>query len=220
MELIPRALVVGAFLPPNMPGMGALNAEKINRIWSELAPRHQFTQLQMAPDGSGAQIFGPSPEDGLTIQPPLLQVRSLIRTTSDEAGRTAQSILGVVARHAGMPLFNLGIKLVYNAPMPTNDARGFLLHQVLSNGADHLEELGGSPNMSWAGVKYVIPQADRQYTISIEPLQADQMKSLYIDVDTGFLAGPFQLDVVADRIEEVRNFISGPLNDVLDAMLT
>ena len=187
MELIPRALVVGAFFPPpNVPGPGGLDSEKINRIWSELAPRHRFTQLQMTPDGTGANFLGPTPEDGLLIQFPLIQIRSSVQTTADEAGRNAQSILVVVARHVGaVELFNLAVRLVYSAPLPTNDARAFVLHQLLNNGAEYLEQLGGLPEGSWGGVKYVVPQADRQFTVVIEPSQVERMRSLYVDVDTG-----------------------------------
>jgi hypothetical protein len=221
MQLIPRALVLGAFLPPNMPGMGGLDAAKINRIWSELAPRHHFTQLQMSPDGAGANFVGPSAEDGVTIQLPLIQVRSAVQSTTEEAGRDAQAILGVISKYAGAPqLFNLGIRLIYAAPLPTNDARGFVLHQLLNNGADHVEQLGGLPDQSWGGVKYVIPQPDRQYTVAIEPAQMEQMRSLYIDVDTAFPPGPFDLEGVAARVEEVKGFLSGPLNDLLDATAT
>jgi hypothetical protein len=217
MELIPQALVVGSFLPPNMPGMGALDREKINRIWSELAPRYHLTQLQMTPDGSGANFVGAAPEDGVTIQVPLIQVRLKITTTADEAGRSAQSMLGVISRHAGATqLFNLGVRLIYTAPLADNDARAFIFGQLLSGAFERLDRLATQQDQAWAGVKYVVPHTDRNYTVNIEPLQADQMKSLYIDVDTAFMPGPFAPDSVASHVEEVREFISGALKETLE----
>ena len=42
-----------------------------------------------------------------------------------------------IARNLGLTqFFNLGIKLVYNVPHPSNDARSFILNQLLSQGGE------------------------------------------------------------------------------------
>src|SRR5438876_1184822 len=122
MELIPKALVVGvlAALQPT-PGQ-AVTPEKLNRIWAEVAPRHGYRQLQLAPDGSAAQFFGATPADGATVQLPLIQVRTSINLGVANAADEAQDILKAIGNHLGIgQFFNLGIKHVFHGSVADND---------------------------------------------------------------------------------------------------
>ena len=219
MELIPQALVAGLNVLPTGPQV-LVNADRINRIWSELAPRYGFTALQMSPDHQSANFAGGRPEDGLTIQPPIVQVREAIRGTSEDAHARAAAMLAVVIRNLpGSQGFNLGVRHVYHAPMPSNDARSFILNQVLSHGGEDLDELLEAAHHPWGGLKYVIPRTDGAvYTLSIEPLQADEMRSLYIDLDAQF-PGPATVDVLAARAADAQHFITGPVDRYLDRLL-
>jgi hypothetical protein len=218
MQLIPRALVTGGFVPPAPPGQEQVTDDRINRIWSELAPSHGFTQLQIAPDRSNANFVGRTPDDAITIQPPLIQVRSLITVTAEQAAHDAQSSFGVILRHLGVgQLFNLGIRHVYNAPLPDNDARGFLLRRVLSVEDGGVAELASGSTGLWGGVVYVIPLPDRQYTLKLEPSQLDEMRSVYIDLDAQF-PGELALDLITRRAAEAQEYIAGPVDRYLDGL--
>lgn len=217
MQLLPRALVVGAVMPV-IPGQKPLTAERINLIWSEVAPAHGFLQLQTAPDQSAALFLGATPTDGVQIQPPLIQVRSGVATTSQMAAESAQAIMEVILRHlAPAPVLNLGIKYVYHVPLPAGDARSFVLKRLLSQGEGDLEEIAlGSPDL-WGGAKFVVPLPDRQYTVLIEPLQVDGMRSLFLDIDAQF-PGPFEVGSITRRAEETEDYIRGPVDRYLDGL--
>lgn len=218
MQLIPRALVVGGFVPPSPPGQQQVSADRLNRIWSEVGPTHGFTQLQVAPDSSGAQFLGRTADDGVVIQPPLMQVRSTIATTAQQAADSVGSIFAVILRHLGVgEFFNLGIKHVYNAPLPDNDARSFVLRRVLLRDEDDLAELTAGSADPWGGVKYIIPLPDRQYTLMIEPLQLDQMRSLFLDLDAQF-PGQISPDSISSRAREAEDYLTGPVNRYLDSL--
>jgi hypothetical protein len=218
MQLIPRALVVGGFIPPAPPGQQQVTADRLNRIWSEVGPPHGFTQLQMTPDQSGAHFLTNSPDDGVTITPPVVQVRAKITTTAQQTADNAASIFGVILRHLTVDqFFNLGVRLIYSAPLPDNDARSFVLRRVLSRDEDDLADLVSGSTDPWGGVKYVIPLADRQYTLSIEPLQLDQMRSIYIDLDAQF-PGEANVDSIVARVKDAQDYITGPVGRYLDQL--
>src|SRR5689334_23052018 len=104
MELIPKAIVVGLFMPPTLPGQSGVTADKLNRIWSDVGPSEGYTQFQMSPDQTAANFLGASPEVGLTIQPPLLQVRDLLGSpgrplTPHDAAQQIEDVVKTIARH-------------------------------------------------------------------------------------------------------------------------
>jgi hypothetical protein len=222
MELVPKALVVGVFTPLGIPGSSTQSlatAEQLNRIWVEVAPTYGYTQLQMAPDGSQANFLGRSPDDGVTIQPPLLQVRDSVALTPQKSAQNAEAILKTVARHLGVAqFFNLGIKYIFNAEVPDNDARGFLLHRILGKTDADLADLQlGGP--FWAGVKFVPSQPEERgtYALVIEPLVRD-MRILFLDLDAQF-PGPAELDSVADRAKDAETYLRQSVSRYLDSLL-
>lgn len=224
MELIPKALVVGVFVPPAMPGQGQVTADKLNRIWSDVAPSHGYTQFQMSPDQSAANFLGASPEIGVTIQPPLLQVRDLLGTSGrplmpDDAASRAEEIIKTIARNLGVnQFFNLGIKIVYHAAHPANDARGFILNQILSHGGEGLGDLSLGGDL-WGGVKFVTAHPDGgEYTLQLEPVRADDLKSLFIDVDAQY-PGPATPDAITARAREAHSYVTQNVNRFLDRVV-
>ncbi|HTX32259.1 MAG TPA: hypothetical protein VMD09_12830 [Solirubrobacteraceae bacterium] len=219
MHLIPKALVVGVFIPPaGVPGAPTVTADKINRIWSKVAPEHGYRQLQAAPDGSAAQFLGTTPDTGVTIQPPLIQVRDLIGLDPGQSAESAAQVLKTIAQVLGTSqLFNLGVRHVYNVPIDNNDARGFVLERLLG-GADRFEELDLGGGL-WGGTKIVTTDpTGSAYVLTVEPLQVDEMKSLYVDLDATF-PGPLpSLDSVTDRAADARSFITENVNRYLDSL--
>lgn len=214
-ELIPKMLIVGVFTPPpGVPGTQPITADKLNRIWAEVQPAHGYRQFQTLPDNAGAVFTGAQAEAGVTIQPPLLQVRDPISMTAAQSAERAESILKVIARHLGIAqFFNLGVRHVYHAAVPDNDAKGFVLHRVLAKGEDELGplQIGGT---LWGGVKYVAATPETQFTLVIEPLQADN-SFVFIDLDAAF-AGPATLDTVAARSKDAEQYLSQAANAYLD----
>lgn len=213
MQLIPKAVVVGLFSPVGIPG-AQVSADKLNRLWADVAPTYRYTQLQMSPDGTAANFIGTSPEDGVTIQPPLLQVRDLVSLTPDQSARKAEAILHAAARHLGLVQFlNLGIKYIYHAPISDGDAGRFVLHRVLGKDEADVSELRLSDQF-WAGVKYVVSHSEGVYTLAIEPLFADP-RNIFIDLDAQY-PGAAILDSIVARARDVEQYVTQTVNRYLD----
>ena len=189
---------VFAVVPPsNSPA----TVETLNRIWAEVGPRHEYRQLHLAPDGSAAQFFGATPEDGATIQLPLLQVRSSIHREAAGAASDAQLVLKTMAQHLGVAqFFNLGVKYVFHVPAPGNDARAFIMRRLTSHSVDDLAvlERGGS---LWTGVKYGITDADNRL--------------LYVDIDVEYPRA-ISLDEIPGLGAEVVHFAMGAVKEYLE----
>ena len=216
MEFVPKALIVGVFAAVQPSPAAPVTAEKINRIWAEVAPRQGYRQLQLAPDGSGAQFVGGHPDDGLTIQLPLIQVRANIEMTAEKAADEVQTTFKTIAKHLGLgQFFNLGIKHVYHAPIPTNDARGHVLRRVLGKNEDEVGPLqrGGQ---FWGGVKYGAGAPDNsQFVLTIEPWLADD-RFIFIDLDAQF-PGVTTLDTLKDRARDAEQYLTGAVREYLDS---
>ncbi|MDQ3632700.1 MAG: hypothetical protein M3417_15815 [Actinomycetota bacterium] len=222
MEFLPRAMIVGAFVVPKELQLGdQVPAEKYTRIFTEVASAGlDYGQFALLPDGAGVHIRGRRLEDSISVNPPLVQVQSSLVDTNAEGGATrAQTILRAAASVLGVSeMQNLGIKVVYTVPLVTNDAKEFILHRVLSRGGEHQEDLSMGGDM-WGGVKYVVTSdsGDATYTVQVEPSVADEMKSLYVDVDAQF-PGLHKPGDIETKAAEVRSFVQGPLNGYLDKL--
>jgi hypothetical protein len=215
MEFIPKALVTGVFAAVS-PGLGGqVTADKLNRIWSELAPELQYRQMQLAPDGSAAQFLGATIDDGATIQLPLIQVRGTIQLGATKAAEQAEMAIKVIARQLGITqFFNLGIKHVYWATVESNDARAFVLNQILGKTEDDLAGLQQGAGTLWGGVKYVAASEESTYTTVIEPLQADN-RFLFIELDAAF-PGPADLDKVTARGKDAERYLTQAVKPYLE----
>jgi hypothetical protein len=216
MNLIPRALVVGVFIPPPgvVPGVKPVTSDVVNRIWSEVTGSYPYRHLEIAPDGSAAHFLGASADEQVAIQGPLLQVRDVIGLDAKHSAEKAETILKVIARQLGVAqFFNMGIKHVYHAPVANNDARAFVLQGILGKTDADLGELqlGGD---AIAGVKYVLPGPDRQYTLRIEPLLGD-LRNLFIDLDAQF-PGDATLDDVTTRAKDAERYMTQAVSAYLD----
>lgn len=217
MELIPKTLIVGVFTPPpGVPGSQPVTPEKLNRVWSEVASDYDYRQLQLAPDGSGAMFIGADPEIGVTIQPPLLQVRDAIALTASQSAERAETILKVIARNLGTSqFFNLGIRHVYHAATPENDAHAFVLHRLLRYSEDDLGDLQVGGQVT-GGAKFIANGPDVTYTLVIEPLLRDA-RFLFLDLDAQF-AGPTELDRVIPRATDAERYLTQAANRFLDGV--
>lgn len=217
MELIPKVIVAGLFMnpPPGIiPGGPEVTVDRLNRAWSELAPKYMFRQFQIAPDGTSAQFTGTSNDDAVILNPPLLQVRDQIALNAAKSADKAEDIIKTMARHLGAQQFvNLGIRLVYHAPAPDRDARGFIMSRLLGKTSDDLGELSGG-GTSWVGIKVVSVIENRQYTLVIEPLQRDE-SLLFIDLDVQ-CPGEVDLDAIHSRAKDSEGFLKNAVNAWLD----
>lgn len=200
-ELIPKAIVVGVLTAV---APGAADADKINRIWSQLSRRMGYRQLVNT--GEGATFVGASGDDAFVIQPPLLQFRSPAAMGFANAADDARVCLKTAAEHLGATQFgNLGIKHVFHATAPDNDAFLYVQNRLLGKTSDELETLalGGS---IWVGIKYGITAADGTvYTLVIEPFVADP-KFLFIDLDAQF-PGEAELDAIENRVADAERYV-------------
>jgi hypothetical protein len=219
MDMIPKALIVGIFIPPaGGPGGPTVSVEKLNKIWSEVAPQFGYTQLQTSPDGAAAQFLGATPDTGVTIQPPLIQVRDLIQLTPETSAENAETVLKTISRLVGTnQFFNLGVRLVYHAPLESNDAKTFIRTKVLGGGGASFEELDAGGEQ-WSGVKHVITNPQGIYTLQLEPLQLDEGKSLYIDLDAQFPGPVPNLDAVTDRAKDAKDFLTNNVERYLNGL--
>jgi hypothetical protein len=217
MDLIPKVFVAGLFMnpPPGAPGGPEVSTDRLNRVWSEIAPKYGYTQLAMAPDGSGVQFVGASADDAVIVNPPLIQVRDQISLEAAKSADKAEEIFKVVARHVGANQFvNLGVKLVYHAPAPDKDARAFVMNRLVGKTLDDLGELSGAGS-TWIGLKIVSSvQGDRSYTLVVEPLVRDE-SLVFIDLDVQF-PGLVDLDKVATRAADAETYLKQAVNGWLD----
>lgn len=215
MQLVPKFFVVGIFTPPpGVPGTGPVTPEKLNRIWNEVGPSHGYRQLQLAPDGTGARFIGTSPQQNVTIQPPLIQVSDTVELTPAQSAEKAQTILKSAERNLGISqFFNLGIRHVYHTPIQDNDARTFVLARILHSDPSELEQLQTGGEITGA-VKYYIQSPAANYTLSIEPLLAD-LTQLMIDLDAQF-PGPATLDTLTMRAQDADDYLTKAVNTYLD----
>jgi len=224
MELLAQQLVVGLFLPPlsvpGVPGATGLNMDKLNRIWADVTSLYEYRQLEVSPDRSAGMFQGISELDGVTIQPPLVQVRIGIgasdSVTAQQAAEKAYDVLKIIARYLGVSqFFNLGVRHVYRAVVPDNDARSLVLHRILGKAEEELGDLASGAGVL-GGVKFVVPHADGAiYTLVIEPLFADN-RFLHLDLDAQFPGVIGDLEPVKVRAREAETYITGRVNSYLD----
>lgn len=217
MNFIPKQVVVGVFTPSIMPGTADQpTPERINKAWAELAGRYRYSQLQLSPDGTAGNFLGATADDGITIQPPVIQYRSSV-FVSENAGDTARDALSTLARHLGATGFQqLGIKLVYWVALPDNDAPGFVLRKIFGRTEAEFEGLRGGAQTLVAGAKFVLSENTSGYTVLVEPLLRDQ-KFLFVDVDAQF-PGTIELDRIESRCRDVQQFATGTLNTFLEGL--
>jgi hypothetical protein len=218
-ELLPRTIIAGLYVAVAPTMATPVTEEKINRIWSEVAPRAEYRQLQIADDGSAAQFVGRTEDDGATIQLPLVQVRSSIGLKYGDAVDRVHGTLKAIANHLSLDqFFNLGIKHVYHAPIPNHDARDFVLRKLLQKGASDLDRLQRGGDL-WTGLKVGTSSADGAfYSLTFEPWLRDN-EWLFVDLDAQF-PGVATLETVKDRAKEAHEFARGAIKDYLDAAET
>lgn len=220
MEFSPQLMVTGGYMvPPEIQTGERVGQDKLLRIYSEVREAgFPYQAFQLEPDESGAVMQAQPPAEVLTIKPPLIQVQNVLTEgTVETGGSKAQRIMEIVARVLGVgEIVNLGIRVVYRAPLASNDARGFMLNRVLSFGGEHLDDLRMGGDL-WGGIKYVVDHNRGQYTFNVEPSIADGMKSLYLEIDAQF-PGSHPVSDVLDRAGDVRDYVNDRVGNYLDKL--
>lgn len=209
MELLPRAAIVGVFAPAPP---GQLDQQKVNNLWGEISVRHEYREYRYL--GEGAH-FGSGTDDGLVLQPPIVQVRSSARLGIANAAEEAEEIIAAVGRHLGWAQFlNLGVKLVFHGTAPVGGARDFVRRRLLGNGAPNIDRLDRGGGI-WAGLKLGMLSADgSQFTLVVEPLHADDAV-LFVDLDAQF-PGPCELGRIRERVATVEDYASRVVKPYLE----
>lgn len=215
MELVPKLFVAGIFMGPPAQE-DAVNRQRLNQVWADVAGKYDdYVQLQVSPDGRSAEFTGAMPQEGVSIQPPLIQVRDAIRLTAEQSAEKAADIVRIVARHLSVgQFFNLGVKHLYHFTPASNDARAFM-QDVLGKTDDDLSDLGHGVI---PGVKFFVPQpeAEKLFTVVIEPLLADpEQRTIVVEVDADY-GGPVDLDMIVQRCREARDFIENGVRRYID----
>lgn len=213
MELVPKLFVAGIYMGP--PTQEQINRQRLNQVWADVAGKYDdYVQLQVSPDGRAAEFAGQMQEEGVSIQPPLVQVRDAIRLTADQSAEKAADIFRTVARHLSIAqYFNLGVKHIYHFTPASNDARTFML-DVLGKADDDLADLGHDVS---PGVKYYVPQPNAgHWMVEIEPLLYDpEGRTVIVSVDAQF-GGPIATDVIVQRCREARDFAETGVKRYID----
>ena len=216
-EMIPQLLIVGVIAPTiGIDGGTVVTTEKLNRVWSDVAPRHGYRTLEQAPDGSAAKMRGVSNDDALLIQPPLIQVRDTMIRGAERAAAEAEEILKAVSHHLGArEFFNLGVRHVYHAPAPNRDAISFVLANLLGKTGDEFQDLQIGDSF-WVGFKSVSNFNNSTYTLIIDPLVADN-DYLYIDLDIQIME-PTNLENIQAKAGDAVNYLQNKVVRHLDSL--
>lgn len=218
MDLVPKQVVFGLYTPPpGSPGVPPLDIQKLNAIWSEVTSTYDYRQLQISADRTAGVFVGASDTEGVTIQLPLLQVRSVIELTPEIAAEKAFDIFRIVSRHIGVQQFyNLGIRHIFHAPAPDGDGRGMILHRMMGKTQKDLDSLQGGEQMAGGLRFFLYPPTGGLYTLVIEPLFADT-KFLYLDLDAQFNEPITDLEMVKTRAGEASAYLRGAVHSYLNA---
>ena len=222
MELIPKAIVAGLVLPPqisfpipsgSLPGAPTVSQEALNRVWVDVVKVYPYQGLQLQPGGAGAVFTGGLPDQAVIIQPPLVQVRDVMDLDMRHLAEKISFIFKTAAHHLGpaQPQ-GLGVKLIYHSPAPGRDAIKFLTSQF-AQPTDDLESLAGGMSYD-VGFKFVLQSSDVIYTLALEPLRKD-LSALFIDLDAQF-SGVVNLEDTKERIAAVDSFMSTHVRSFLE----
>ena len=225
-EMIPKAVVAGLFqgqfvstgsVNMLLQGTQLVTRDMINRIWSDVVKEYPYQSLQFEPSGqAGAFIGEGGQEDAVIIQPPLIQIRSLVEKDPRGVIGIAEKVGGIfkmALHHLGGPApINLGVKIVYHSPAPGRSAVDFL-HTELIKGDEDLRSLAGAMTYE-ASFKVFLTGTDAVHTLLVEPLRADPSQ-LFIDLDAQF-PGVVDVTRIEDRIVSVNEFVTKQVADFLD----
>jgi hypothetical protein len=175
-----------------------------------------YQSLQFDPSGRGGAFVGEGgPEDLVVLQPPLFQVRTPIG--GGGVPHTAEKIAFVLKtalfHSPGAPAVNLGVKLIFSAPAPGQDAVAFLRSELIK-GDDDFATLAGNMDFQ-VGIKAIFKGENVTHTLTIEPVQVDP-KMLYLDLDSQF-PGLVDDSRIASEVMLANDFMSTQVRNFLDA---
>jgi hypothetical protein len=211
MDPLFRAVVVGLVPQPQQIPPPPFAPEDLQRAYFDVSREHAYQQFQFLPGDAGAQFLN-SPEDGLVIQPGLIQFRSVIDSTPEVARERTLSIMRVLTKRLEVLSFlQVGIKIVAHVPVQ-GSARSFIADRLM-RGTERIEELG--PGFFAGGVKYrnIEQTPPQEEVLLIEPFVQDD-NFLFVDYDTQ-RPQQFELDQLAGWLDDGFSFVRGPAMDLL-----
>jgi hypothetical protein len=143
--------------------------DDLQRLFVEVGSQIAYQQFQFLPANAGAAIFN-GPDDMLTVQQALFQVRRPIETTPERAREDVAAVLRIVQRRLAVETFvQCGVKVVIHLPAPgaTPDAKTFVAERLLQQGGAAVQGLG--PKFFAGGVKHRSIDENREEVLQIEP---------------------------------------------------
>lgn len=217
LEILYQQVVVGLLPQPSQIPPQPYDREALQRAFVDLTAEYSYQQFVFTPSG-GAQILGGTPEDGVTIEPGLIQARTPVSMTKELAASKIAGILSSVSRRMNLHAFlGGGLKIVAHAPIPTGyeNAQQFV-GQRLMHSEDHPAELG--PNYFAGGVKYrsIEDEGESEEVLLIEPWVREPV-FLFIDYDVQNRRPMTDTSAVSHWLDDAFGFIDGNVRRLLEA---
>jgi hypothetical protein len=216
MEPLFRHLVIGLVPQPTQIPPAPFPAEDLQRAYFDVSRMHPYQQFGLLPGDGGAHFLN-SPDDSVTVQPALLQVRTPIELTAERAREKVVDVVRGVTQRLGIEsYFQTGIKVVahVSAPGESPSARAFVAERLMQ-GADRIDELG--PSFFAGGLKYWSLEAGDSFeqVLLVEPLLRDD-RWLFVDYDAQ-RRSPSDGSQLGEWIADAFKFVSGPAMRLLEA---
>ena len=211
MEPLFRQLVVGLVPQPTQIPPAPFAREDLQRAFFDVTREHPYQQFAFLPGDSGAE-FANSVEDGVAVQPALIQVRTPVDLTPERAREKAIDVVRVLRKRLAIASFLLcGIKVVAHVPAP-GEARTFVAERLMRE-AERIEELG--PHYFAGGLKYRSLEDEGlvEGVLLVEPLIQDD-KLIFIDYDIQRRT-PSDGSQLGEWIDDAFAFVRGPAIQLL-----
>jgi hypothetical protein len=213
MDPLFQALVVGLVPQPKQIPPAPFVAEDLQRAYFDVSKEHHYQQFQFLPGEAGAQFMN-APEDGIVVQPGLIQLRTPVETTPEVARERFVAILRVLAKRLALATFlQAGIKVV--AHVAVDGSAKHFIGERLMRSPDHIAELG--PNFFAGGVKFrsIQPENGLEENLLLEPFVHDD-KFVFVDYDVQ-RPFPYEVGQVGGWLDEAFAFVRGPAMRLLEA---
>jgi hypothetical protein len=217
LEILYQQIVLGLFPQPTQIPPQPFDKEALQRAFLDLTGDYTYQQFVFTPNG-GAQVLGATPDDGITIEPGLIQVRTPVAMTKELAATKVTTVLASVCKRMDIQAFvSGGMKVIAHAPIPTGyeHAQQFVGEKLMHSEA-HPAELG--PKYFAGGVKYrsIDNEARREENLLIEPLIRDPV-FLFIDYDVQRAEQLKGTAVLSQWLDDAFGFIDGNVRRLLEA---
>lgn len=216
------AAIAIPYVPPGIevPGAPQIDFERLTHVFNELARLHHYLGFQASGDGKSAQITGATPADVVAIQPPILQFQVADVVSPEKSAEQAQSVFQVLTKHLQIgQILQVSMKWLAQAPMSTAvPGKDFVIEKIFGKSPADFATLSlGVGGGTWVGAKFVATDqaGTTTYASTVEPLIADELKSLYLETDATFLAGNLTT-TISERALGVLQYLQESLKTYLE----